>query len=484
MVRIESKWAEGDEPDGVFSFVYYYLPGKPFSFDSVYMRGIRAYIQVCQENPAFYNWRVVIYTNQETYDKIQEEDTDGIFTDVYFQVVQGEEDKLILRLYRFHAFFQWRDIPVFVRDADTLFPMIVDRDDFPRRIGDWESTFLEEFRNTGKTFCVAVQPGHYQELDHHHNIYYDAAAKLGAYAGCISSLSFTAPYSLWEDILLYVKFRCRLVSGENETGRKQSLRWGTDEQIILFVILPAMIKKTHFFYLEYVSSSKQYGLTRSFYKTVIEPREYGIYEEGYNFEIAKNLNVEPYFVDGIPLDDETIDKIWENFKDRAKDKEFIARALPNPFMLLDTDYVKKAFMTEMYDPEKDAWVAAPYASSAMEKLFREQVAEYEQVCALQKRAVRNNVVVQKRRNTRRRRSLGMAPMSPPKNTRTREEKNRAALQNIIKKLQGAVAMPNRSGAAAAAASNNSNSEYSNNSNRAPGRRWGGARSKTRRNRRS
>jgi hypothetical protein len=338
-------------PDGIFSFTYY----KPtISFSSlikqeglsesdvgiavrnylspgaleknirrIYLQGILKYLELTTETE-FKNWKVTVYTDKYTinyFKNIRDQIIDNNVSKVedvleYYHWLKlyshpnaiimcvtmpsysmnnvGEiVEYSIIRMTRFHAFQLFPDIPVFVRDADTLFTnkptyLLFKNDIYTPGMPEtdkaflynWEATFYKKLRekNGGLPFCIGVndlykKPWHF---DPHVN-----KESLGIFAGFVSSLGDIDKWkdgTLWASCMKYIEDRFKMtpiiipesirekVTKTNKTkkvtnnfaksyninGSHYETYIGKDEQVLIFALLSQLLSKTYFYYLDVI----------------------------------------------------------------------------------------------------------------------------------------------------------------------------------------------------------------------------------------
>lgn len=289
-------------PSGVFSFTYY----KPtvsykgiqktepepiqgliqkivsyFEYNSlennirrIYLQGILKYLEITTE-PVFENWKVAVYTDmytiryfQNLHEKIVSEtvtDANDVLEYYHWFKLYSHPNAVILcvtmpnysmnnageiveysviRTSRFHAFQLFPNVPVFVRDADTLFSgytdyLVFKNDIYPIRkeydndpvtykqitfdiiipetkktfLYEWEATFYENFRtkNDGNLFCIGVNDT-YKKTWHYDPI--TNKESLGIFAGFISSLGGIDEWTdgtLWDLSMKYIQAHIEMV---------------------------------------------------------------------------------------------------------------------------------------------------------------------------------------------------------------------------------------------------------------------------------
>ncbi len=317
--NIQYMYNTPSEPVGVFSFTWYYRHDPEQSNKNVrsdirgdrlmkYLEGLLMYIRIV-EDPQFAGWKVVLYTDQNSIDNLEH-----IFRTYYDKspnmshkntanyilshpkvivaicswpeyytgyndptIVDPAKkiDGVILRVFRTRAFCDFHGIPVFVRDADTIFPQKVEStlptDDegiitlhkyYIEFFTTWEHAFLENHRRTGLPFLVTSYIGYHRPW--HYNRIYDFNT-IGFFAGLTNSLGGLPqwnpedPNNLWLKSIDFIRERSTVTLSKptkpHMNPRKQLTNInertyvGKDEQIISFVWLPELVDSTFFFYM-------------------------------------------------------------------------------------------------------------------------------------------------------------------------------------------------------------------------------------------
>jgi hypothetical protein len=251
----------------------------------IYKKGVLHMLNVT-EDPAFAGWKVLIYTDQESMNtpysstttnvEMHKEEWNiiqshqntifGLINSPEYAVGDGVDtdtiDNAILRAFRMRAFHDFNNIPVFIRDADTLFENIVKLVDggrpaqFKREMIMWEKTFWDNLKALpAETFVIASQPNYHRQW---HVDPATGVSTTGCYAAVTSTLGGVAEWvngSMWRKCLAYLRNYSRVV---NEGGTRKPSNSalptyiGKDEQLLSYVIIPVMLKKVYFYYLEYI----------------------------------------------------------------------------------------------------------------------------------------------------------------------------------------------------------------------------------------
>jgi hypothetical protein len=331
----------------IHNTVYNYLsPGNlERNIKRIYLQGILKYLELTMESEfenskvAFKNWKVAVYTDKYTINYFKNI-RDQIVTDSVKKVEDVLEYYYWLKLYthpnaiilcvtmpaysmnnageiveysvirmtRFHAFQLFPHIPVFIRDADTLFtknpsyllfktdvytPIMPETD--KEFLYKWESTFYENFRdkNGEHPFCIGVN--HLYKKPWHYDPNQDKES-LGIFAGFVSSLGGIEEWgngTLWDSCMKYIeshaliininnslKKNSRFIIKNNKTKKitnnvtkaypSNHLTYATyigkDEQILIFAVLPQLFSKTYFYYLDVIQVSDSFSRFAKFRK--------------------------------------------------------------------------------------------------------------------------------------------------------------------------------------------------------------------------
>ena len=298
---------KGEAPKGVFSSAYYFREtdcltctdykgqDSPWVKTDVYKTGLLQYLRVT-EQPEFAGWKLIIYIDQHSIEnpvfknsatttnsaRIQKHNKEWAeienHPNVIFGVIVWPEyavgskgdgktiDNAIIRALRMKAYHDFPTIPVFVRDADTLFENLVKNDrilngDPPlyRKIAIWESTLYEAIKKIFSTgpyqILIASQPN-YQRQWHVHP---DTGVKTtGCYAAVTSSIGNIPEWtdgSLWRKCLAYFRKHSIVIQEGNERKPNNITKpgyIGKDEQLLSYVVIPNIFDKVYFYYLEYI----------------------------------------------------------------------------------------------------------------------------------------------------------------------------------------------------------------------------------------
>jgi hypothetical protein len=274
----------GKDFTGLFVTTYYFRNADCNTCIDLplYQTGIIHYLEVT-ERPEFKGWKVLIYIDayslqnpifngntqnnalrakhNSDWKKITEH------PNTVFCVVTWPEyalkdatkiDEAILRAIRMKAFCDFPDTPVFLRDGDTLFPNLMGskKDATPLHnitecLAIWEKTFWDEMKKLPpQTFQVASQPNY--RAGWHVNLATGIKTN-GCYAALTSTLGGIPQFkdgSLWKKCLEYLRANTKIVNGVANDMNKPTYI-GKDEQLIIYVIVPALFPTVRFYYLEY-----------------------------------------------------------------------------------------------------------------------------------------------------------------------------------------------------------------------------------------
>lgn len=291
MGKITYTMNTAQHPKGVFATAYYYRHddiGKQqdatWTKTDIYKNGIIHYLKAT-EAPEFAGWKVIVYLDLHTLKTPITLDTKAVnysmhlkewneiarHPNVVFGVVQWPEysvgdgkgttmDNAMLRAFRMKALCDFPDIPVFVRDADTLFENILKKRTIYDEITKWEATLKGEleriYKETPSRIIVATQPN-YNRQWHVHPVTGDKT--VGCYAAITSTLGGVEECkngSLWKACLKYLRSTSKMT---NPSGSKLSpsnsgapTYIGKDEQLLSYVFIPMIFDKIYFYYLEYI----------------------------------------------------------------------------------------------------------------------------------------------------------------------------------------------------------------------------------------
>ena len=276
---------------GLFASAYYYRntdEGKQqdtkWTKTDIYKKGLLHYLKVT-ESEAFKGWKLLIYIDDQslrtpiTTDKsvvnytmhLNEWNTIAKHPNVIFGVIQWPEysvgdgdgkimDNAMIRAFRLKALTDFPKIPVFVRDADTLYENLLKERTIYDELTAWETTLKSELEKIDKeTPCeiiIATQPNYHRQW-HVHPV--TGAKTIGCYAAVTSTMGNIAECvdgSLWRKCLAYLRSTSKVMN-MTANKRKPSNSYaptyiGKDEQLLSYVFIPNIFDKIYFYYLEYI----------------------------------------------------------------------------------------------------------------------------------------------------------------------------------------------------------------------------------------
>jgi hypothetical protein len=298
---------KGADPVGVFSSAYYFREtdcltctdykgqDSPWVKTDVYKTGLLQYLRIT-EQPEFTGWNLVIYIDQHSIEnpvfknstqnnqRIEKHNKEWAeieaHPNVIFAIINWPEysvgskrdgktiDNAVIRALRMKAFHDFPKIPVFVRDADTLFenlvknPRILNGDPpLFKKMAIWEHTLLQAITKiftdpkSSYRILIASQPN-YQRQWHVHP---DTGVKTtGCYAAVTSSIGNIPEWedgTLWRKCLAYIRKHSIVVEEGNERKPNNINKpgyIGKDEQLLSYVVIPTIFDKVYFYYLEYI----------------------------------------------------------------------------------------------------------------------------------------------------------------------------------------------------------------------------------------
>lgn len=298
---------KGSEPKGVFSSAYYFREtdcltctdykgqDSPWVKTDVYKSGLLQYLRVT-EQPEFAGWKLIIYidqhsmenpvfrkSNQISQDRIQKHNKEWAeietHPNVVFAIINWPEyavgkendgktiDNAIIRALRMKAFHDFPTIPVFLRDADTLFENLIKNDailngnpPLYKKIAEWEATLWKAIQGifteqSQYKFLIASQPNYHRQWHVHPDT---GVNTTGCYAAVTSSLGNIPEWtdgSLWRKCLEYFRKHTVIVQEGNERKPNNIHKpnyIGKDEQLLSYIVIPNMFDKVYFYYLEYI----------------------------------------------------------------------------------------------------------------------------------------------------------------------------------------------------------------------------------------
>lgn len=265
---------------------------SPWVKTDVYKIGILHYLKVTDQ-PEFKGWKLIIYVDQLSMEnpifindttspralKHKEEwDEIAKHPNVVFGVVFWPEyavgskgdgktiDNAILRSLRMKTMTDFPTIPVFVRDADTLFENLIKGGslstmaDFTQKLALWEKTLWDNLvplfaEPSPYRLLIASQPNYHRQW---HVEPQTGVNTSGCYAAVTSSLGNIpemADNSMWKKCLAYLRqtMNVKQVGSDRSPSNLQKPTYiGKDEQFLSYVMLPNMFEKIYFYYMEYI----------------------------------------------------------------------------------------------------------------------------------------------------------------------------------------------------------------------------------------
>jgi hypothetical protein len=285
---------------GIFSFTYYVPLKKETEKAYIYAEGIKLYLNMIKAHPETWaGWKVVLYMDEISYERVlikevgatDEEhakrvkefraildgDPDLILATIRWDAYKKNEagssvEPIMMRCFRNKALEDFPSIPVFIRDADTIFETSYSGGEFRRfninNLHDWEKEYYDGFARKGRKyrFCVSANTGYTR---YWHQPAGSAGAQMaGTFAGLVGSLG------LWDKCISYMTGRCTVelahaADGERTYVTKKNIEkdLALDEPILLYIIIPELFNKTFFFMLEFGGTpSRNMAQIKSTYK--------------------------------------------------------------------------------------------------------------------------------------------------------------------------------------------------------------------------
>jgi len=266
---------------------------SPWVKNDVYKVGLLQYLAVT-DRPEFAGWKLVILTDQHSMDNPffrtnteteraqkhkREWEKIAAHPNTVFAVVTWPEyavgskgdgktvDNAILRALRMKAFTDFPDIPVFVRDADTLFENLIKDGggsttlpNFTEKFALWEKTLWDKlavlFADPNPyRILIASQPNYHRQWHIHPET---GTNTPGCYAAITSSLGGIPEMtdgSYWKAALKYLRQTSRVIqkgSDRSPENLSKPTYIGKDEQLLSYVMIPMMFEKVYFYYFEYI----------------------------------------------------------------------------------------------------------------------------------------------------------------------------------------------------------------------------------------
>lgn len=279
-------------PTGIISTAYYFRnsdEGKQqdakWTKTDIYKKGLLQYLKLT-EAPEFSGWKVIIYIDmQSLHTPITTDVTAANYRihltewnaianhpNLIFGVIQWPElsvgngdgiimDSAIIRAMRVKALMDFPKIPVFIRDADTLFENILKEREIVEDLVKWEYTLkanLEKIdKDTPYQIIIASQPNYHRQW---HVNPLTGQKTTGCYAAVTSTLGGIQECidgTLWRKCLKYLLKPDSQIS-KGSDGKRTPLNSnkptyiGKDEQLLSYVFIPNIFDKIYFYYLEYI----------------------------------------------------------------------------------------------------------------------------------------------------------------------------------------------------------------------------------------
>lgn len=238
--------------------------------ENIYIKGITMYANcISKDNSIFRGWKVLVYTDIPTYTSLRENGFLFGHPAIEFALVRwpyytpvegGHINGDIMRVMRFRAFFDFPHIPVFVRDADTIFAakmregwVMVEVLDFPEEdLYRWEKNYFLGAQAYPNKWIFGTSLAYYKFW--HENKKRGLFAPLGAFAGLQSVMPNVPCFQteeLWNEVVKYIledsvrEEKNGKIKYSNEDARGKV---GKDERILLFIFFPKCALENIFFF--------------------------------------------------------------------------------------------------------------------------------------------------------------------------------------------------------------------------------------------
>jgi len=294
-----------DQCSGLFVTTYYFRETEcadcndfkgqdsPWVKNDVYKVGLLQYLAIT-DRPEFAGWKVVIVTDQHSMENpIFRTNTETeraqkhkreweqivAHPNTVFAVVNWPEytvgskgdgktvDNAVLRALRMKAFTDFPNMPVFVRDADTLFENLIKDGggsttlpNFTEKFAIWEKTLWD---NLVKLFAdpspykilIASQPNYHRQWHVHPETGTNTPGCYAAITSSLGGISEMSDGSYWRAALKYLRQTTRVIqtgSERNPENISKPTYIGKDEQLLSYVMIPLMFDKIYFYYFEYI----------------------------------------------------------------------------------------------------------------------------------------------------------------------------------------------------------------------------------------
>lgn len=287
-------------PKGVFSLAYYFREtdcltctdfkgqDSPWVKTDVYKTGILHYLRVT-DKPEFEGWKVIIYIDQHSIDNpfFTTTSTENVartdkhrkeweeissHPNVLFGIINWPEyavgnkgdgktiDNAIIRALRMKAFQDFPDIPVFVRDADTLFENLVKVGSIIDELTKWEKTLWDALKpifdkSSPYKILIASQPNYQRQWHVHPTTGVKTTGCYAAVTSCLGGVPEWSDGSLWRKCLQYFRTNTQVVqqgADRRPNNIDKPTYIGKDEQLLSYVVIPNIFEKVYFYYLEYI----------------------------------------------------------------------------------------------------------------------------------------------------------------------------------------------------------------------------------------
>ncbi len=268
--------------ENVGSFIFKRSPAE-----SPYVQGIQSYLDgITRKDTVFKDWKILIYTDIPTYELLEEEEVLVNNTHVDFCIIKwpyytpvegGHINGDVLRCLRFRAMFDFSTIPVFIRDADTLF--VTDlfskskmcyrkllKDECKDILYEWEKSFYQGAQKHPNTWIFGTSLAY--KKNWHKNEKRGLFAPMGAFAGLQSIMPKVTCFqdtSLWTKAIQYIMEDSKRIEGEEQVIKKNGMEFymngevtysnndtlgkiGKDERILLYIFFPNCNPENIFFF--------------------------------------------------------------------------------------------------------------------------------------------------------------------------------------------------------------------------------------------
>jgi len=394
---------------------------RNYIMEDPYIKGITMYANcILRESSIFKGWKVLLYTDAPTYASLREHNFLYGNPAIEFAIVTWPEYTIeenghingdIMRVMRFRAFFEFPTIPVFVRDADTIFSISSNNGyrssrvlpDVQDKLYEWEQNYYVGAQAYPNKWIFGTSLEYSKHW--HENKRRKRYAPVGAFAGLQSVMPKVDCFQtedLWNEAIHYI----REESVRKEEGGKitfsnefTSGRIGKDERILLFFFFPRCLPKNIFFFeldlfrmrnfvLHNISVSNPYYPTAIFkrgsnvnlqslferaasdnFKTNTRPLAITIHNRNYQAKQSRKKNIVSHLLTiknknlelgnkskdlnedilflGRTYFSDTVREIYNKLKEFDTDKSL--EEIYNRFMALDTEYPdrKRNFVKEL-----------------------------------------------------------------------------------------------------------------------------------------